>query len=109
LDHLCCCSQVGGDKRTARSQVELIPIARKSDAPIAHLFGGDADEVAGRVLVEAAGPPGVLRTVQFVRASRMEGWTSSRPSLLRRAGGGPRRRVYSTTPFPLCPRGATDE
>src|SRR5262245_12809983 len=35
--------------------------------------GSAPDEVDGRVLVEAAGPPGVLRTVQFARGESDEG------------------------------------
>src|SRR5262249_35927632 len=35
--------------------------------------GSRPDEVDGRVLVEAAGPPGVLRTVQFARGEGDEG------------------------------------
>jgi len=37
------------------------------------VLGSSADEVDGRVLVEAAGPPGVLRTVQFARGETDEG------------------------------------
>jgi len=35
--------------------------------------GSATDEVDGRVLVEAAGPPGVLRTVQFANGESDEG------------------------------------
>jgi hypothetical protein len=35
--------------------------------------GSATDEVDGRVLVEAAGPPGVLRTVSFARGETDEG------------------------------------
>ena len=38
------------------------------------------DEVDGRVLVEAAGPAGVLRTVHFAKGETDEASTSSRPS-----------------------------
>ena len=73
LDRLCRRSQIGGDKSTARSQAELIPISRKFDAPIAHHFGSATDEVEGRVLVEAASPPGVLSTVRFGACATDEG------------------------------------
>jgi hypothetical protein len=38
-----------------------------------------ADEVDGRVLVEAAGPPGVLRTVSFARGETDEGLDVAQP------------------------------
>jgi hypothetical protein len=37
------------------------------------------DEVDGRVLVEAAGPPGVLRTVSFARGETDEGLDIAQP------------------------------
>ena len=40
---------------------------------------GSADEVDGRVLVEAAGPPGVLRTVLFARGETDEGLDLAQP------------------------------
>jgi hypothetical protein len=41
--------------------------------------GSAADEVDGRVLVEAAGPPGVLRTVSFAKGETDEGLNVARP------------------------------
>ena len=41
--------------------------------------GSATDEVDGRVVVEAAGPPGVLRTVQFARGETDEGLDVAQP------------------------------
>jgi hypothetical protein len=41
--------------------------------------GSAVDEVDGRVLVEAAGPSGVLRTVYFARSETDEGLDVARP------------------------------
>jgi len=41
--------------------------------------GSATDEVDGRVLVEAAGPPGVLRTVHFAAGETDEGLDVVRP------------------------------
>jgi len=44
--------------------------------------GSAPDEVDGRVLVEAAGPPGVLRTVHFAASETDEGLDLAQPMVV---------------------------
>jgi len=56
-------------------------LTASSPAPGRFVFvpGSAVDEVDGRVLVEAAGPPGVLRTVSFAPGETDEGLDVLRP------------------------------